>query len=158
MRGVGVKLWLLRNKLQKLKGRLDSNLNLSLGMRSATVELHLLSLVKYIAGFMCKFYFVSVYVPIDAIVLCLGKGHRRQSAVCLINERGHSSHEVTMSGLVINPVCSWLGASPDGVIHDPGCSDPNGLLEIKCPYNYYDSTHPFSSSIQEAVLLSVGKG
>ena len=58
------------------------------------------------------------------------------------HERGHSSLEVTVSGLVINPEYSWLGASLDGVVHDPGCTDPNGLLEIKCPCNYRDST-PF---------------
>ena len=33
------------------------------------------------------------------------------------HERGHSSLEVTMSGLVINPEYSWLGASPDGVVY-----------------------------------------
>ena len=45
----------------------------------------------------------------------------------LINEwyeRGHSSLEVTMSGLVINPEYSWLGASSDGVVHSPCCTDP----------------------------------
>ena len=41
------------------------------------------------------------------------------------HERGHSCLEVTMSGLVINPEYSWLGASMDGVVHDPGCTDPN---------------------------------
>ena len=56
------------------------------------------------------------------------------------HEREYSSLEVTMLGLVINPEYSWLGASPDGVVHDPGCTDPNGLLEINCPYNYHDST------------------
>ena len=49
------------------------------------------------------------------------------------HERGHSSLEVTMSGLVINPEYSWLGVSLDGVVHDPGCTDPNGVLEVKCP-------------------------
>ena len=59
------------------------------GLRSAAVELYL-SLVKsagdfqYIAGgFICEFYFESVYVPINATVLCLGKGQRRKSTECL---------------------------------------------------------------------------
>ena len=56
------------------------------------------------------------------------------------HERGHSSLEVTMSGLVINPEYSWFGASLDGIVQDPGCTDPNGLLEIKFPYNYHDLT------------------
>ena len=42
------------------------------------------------------------------------------------HERRHSSLEVTMSGLVINPEYSWLGSSPEGVVHIPGCTDPNG--------------------------------
>ena len=89
MRGFGVKLWLLRNQLQKLKGRLDINLDLFHGMRSATVELHLLlwssrqEAFQYIAGFTWEFYFESAYVSIDATVLCLGKGQRRQSTECL---------------------------------------------------------------------------
>ena len=43
-----------------------------------------------------------------------------------------TNNPTAMSGLVIYPGYSWLGASPDGVVHDPGCTDPNGLLEIKC--------------------------
>ena len=39
------------------------------------------------------------------------------------HEREHSSLEVAMSGLVINPEYSWLGANPDGVVHDTG-TDP----------------------------------
>ena len=42
-------------------------------------------------------------------------------------ERGYSSLAVTMSGHVINPEYSWLGASLDGVVHGPGCTDPNGF-------------------------------
>ncbi len=46
---------------------------------------------------------------------------------------GHSNLEVFESGLVVNIKYSFLGASPDGVIHDPVSADPDGLLEIKCP-------------------------
>ena len=47
----GVKFWSLRNKLQKLKGRLDINPNLYHGMRSATIELHHLCLMESAGGF-----------------------------------------------------------------------------------------------------------
>ena len=40
---------------------------------------------------------------------------------------------VRCCGLVVNPSLPWLGASPDGLVHDP--SEPSfGLLEVKCPY------------------------
>ena len=68
-----------------------------------------------------------------------GEGQRRRALSAYKqerHERGDSSLEVTMSSLVINLEYSWLGASLDGVVHDPGCTDPNGLLETKCPYNY----------------------
>ena len=35
------------------------------------------------------------------------------------HERGHSSLEVTISGLFINPEYSWVGISPDSVVHNP---------------------------------------
>ena len=35
----------------------------------------------------------------------------------------------------MNPCLPWLGASPDGIVHDP--LEPSvGLLEIKCPYTH----------------------
>ena len=40
-----------------------------------------------------------------------------------------------MCGLVVNPSLPWLGASPDGIVHDPSKSSV-GLLEIKCPYTH----------------------
>ena len=49
-------------------------------------------------------------------------------------KRGHSNLEVIMSSH------SWLASNLDSVVHDPVCTHPNGLLEIKCLYNYHDST------------------
>ena len=72
-------------------------------------------------------------------------------------ERGHSSLEITMSGLVINPEYSWLRASSDGVVHGPGCTDPNGLLEIKCPCDCRIST-PFKAASQKEFCCRLGKG
>ena len=45
---------------------------------------------------------------------------------------------VTQTGLMINPNFPYLGASPDGLITDCSSTDPNGILEIKCPYKYRD--------------------
>ena len=87
----------------------------------------------------------------DASVLCLGKDNEDRALSAYKqewHERGHSSLEVTMLDLVINPDYSWLGASLDGVVHGPGCTDPNALLEIKCPYNYHDSI-PFQAAPQK---------
>ncbi|XP_048257330.1 uncharacterized protein LOC124136371 [Haliotis rufescens] len=36
-------------------------------------------------------------------------------------------------GVVISPICPWLGASPDRKIYNPSRNPPYGLLEIKCP-------------------------
>ena len=59
-----------------------------------------------------------------------------------------------MSGHVINPEYSWLGATPDGVVHDPGCNDPNRLIEINDLYNWRDDT-PFQAASQKG-LCCVG--
>ena len=40
-----------------------------------------------------------------------------------------------MCGLVVDPSLLWLGASPDGIVHDPSESSV-GLPEIKCPYTH----------------------
>ena len=37
------------------------------------------------------------------------------------------------AGIVINPSCPYLAASPDRRVYDPSENNPWGLLEIKCP-------------------------
>ena len=94
-----------------MKGRLDINLNLFLGVRSVAKNyiflwLSLQEAFQYIAGLTCEFYFESVYVLIDATVLCLGEDNEDRALSAYKHEwheRGHSSLEVTMSGLVRNP-------------------------------------------------------
>ena len=52
-------------------------------------------------------------------------------------------------GLVINPSCSFLGASPDRRVYDPDVpSDPWGLLEIKCT---------MKESVAQCGYLSISK-
>lgn len=46
----------------------------------------------------------------------------------------HCNLQVGQSGLVINSLYPYLGASPDGVVSCDCCD--SGLLEIKCPYKY----------------------
>ena len=41
-------------------------------------------------------------------------------------------------GIVINPSCSHLAASPDRRVYDPSENNPWGLLEIKYPLNGFD--------------------
>ena len=72
------------------------------------------------------------------------------------HEKGHSGLEATMSGHVINPEYSWRGASPDGIVHDPGCNYRNGLIEIKCLYNWSDST-PFQAAFQKGLCCWLEK-
>ena len=57
-----------------------------------------------------------------------------------MQEKGHYGVKVAPSGLVINPEHAWLGVSPDGLVTNPHSPDPNGLLEIKCPCKFRDST------------------
>ena len=101
-----------------------------------------------------------MYVPIDVTVLCLGKGQRRQTLSAYKQEwhkGGLSSLEIKMSCLVISPENSWPGASLDSVVHDPGCTDPNGLLKIKCPCNYRDYTL-FQAASQKGFCCRLEKG
>ncbi len=88
-RAFGVKLWLLKNKLQKLNRKLDINVNHFRGKRRDTVELRRISLVESAGEFPvhCQIhfdlYFESAYVPINVTFLCLWKGQRRRSTDCL---------------------------------------------------------------------------
>ena len=52
----------------------------------------------------------------------------------------HANFSVYHSGLVINPSCPYLGASPDGKVFDPTSTNRLGLLEIKCPYKWRNSS------------------
>ena len=51
-----------------------------------------------------------------------------------IRQAGHTNLVVKDYGFIISLSKGWLGASPDGQVHDPTSDSPNGLLEIKCPY------------------------
>lgn len=48
---------------------------------------------------------------------------------------------VSSSGVIINPNCCFLGASPDGAVYNPSNTlEPFGFLEVKCPYSARDVT------------------
>lgn len=49
----------------------------------------------------------------------------------------HRPVQIFKSGLVISPDSPYLGASPDAKGIDPGCSNPFGLSEVKCPETKY---------------------
>ena len=51
-----------------------------------------------------------------------------------MRQAGHSNLVVKDCGFIVSLSKGWLGASPDGQVHDPTSDNPNGLLEIKCPY------------------------
>ena len=74
------------------------------------------------------------------------------------HEHGHPDLLVSQCGFIINPMYSYLGASPDGAVYDPSNGDkPFGFLEIKCPYSVRhltpaEATHTpgFCSMIDDA--------
>ena len=45
---------------------------------------------------------------------------------------------VAQTGVMINTDFPYLGATPDGLIKDISSPDPDGILEIKCPFKYRD--------------------
>ena len=48
-------------------------------------------------------------------------------------KRKHIQFSIMESGLVLDPLHPFLGATPDGVISCDCCG--SGVLEIKCPYS-----------------------
>lgn len=58
-------------------------------------------------------------------------------------------------GLVVDPGCPWLGASPDRVVWDPEEQEPHGIVEIKCPYSMKDLKEP---CIQGSCLIKDNNG
>ena len=45
---------------------------------------------------------------------------------------------VEKCGFIIYPKHCWLGASSDGKVKDLDSIQPNGILEVKCPYSKRD--------------------
>ncbi|KAL3862566.1 hypothetical protein ACJMK2_008525 [Sinanodonta woodiana] len=83
------------------------------------------NLVKVIMG----------YTPFDNKYVKWGRDHEPAALRTYINikTKSHPDLHVTPCGLYVNTIFPHLGASPDGVVHDPCCQDSSGLLEIKCP-------------------------
>ena len=50
----------------------------------------------------------------------------------------HESFTVKKCGLYLDTSQSFIGASPDGIVHCLCCG--NATLEIKCPYSCRDKT------------------
>ena len=57
-----------------------------------------------------------------------------------MTKNGHENLELKNCGFIIHPTQGWLGASPDGLVHDPASHNPSDILEIKCPYTKRDVT------------------
>ena len=52
----------------------------------------------------------------------------------------HANSQVQTTGVHIDVTLGgWLAASPDGLVYDPTATNPNGLLEIKCPFKAEDT-------------------
>ena len=48
---------------------------------------------------------------------------------------GHTGLTVQPSGLTLYDTMSFLGASADGLVHDPQMKPADGIVEIKCPFS-----------------------
>lgn len=57
--------------------------------------------------------------------------------VAVMQSYGHNV-SVQHCGLVVDPACPWLGATPDGLVYDPE-ELPYGVLEVKCPHSLRDT-------------------
>ena len=55
---------------------------------------------------------------------------------------------------VIHSTYNFLGASPDGVVYDTDTPEPNGLCEMKCPYQFQDTTSMEAISQKEFCACS----
>ena len=55
-------------------------------------------------------------------------------------QKRNTKFTVYEAGLVINPSLPYLGASPDGKVFDPTDKEPFGLLEIKAPFAWRNSS------------------
>ena len=65
--------------------------------------------------------------------------------------------KVFKSGLVISMDAPYLVASPDDKVINPGCSDPFGLSEVKCPETKYLVT-PLDASSDSSFFMEDVEG
>ena len=65
--------------------------------------------------------------------------------VSVQHDAGHNGLYCCASGFVISEEYPFLGASPDGVVHDPSVSNSFGLAEVKCPFSFRNLS-PFEAA------------
>ena len=72
--------------------------------------------------------------------------------------RRESSPNISISkcGLVVSVTNPWLGASPDGLVHDPTSDPPDGLVEFKNPYTARNMTLDEAVSTVKSFCLCYG--
>ncbi len=57
------------------------------------------------------------------------------------HEQGNDCITVDPSGFIVSEIHPFLGASPDGTVYDPTCTNnPFGSIEVKCPYSHRNRT------------------
>ena len=81
----------------------------------------------------------------------------KDAYVTKMQTNGHNNLQVSESGLVINTEYTFLGASPDDLVHDPVSADANGLLEMKCPYLLKDIS-PYEAAQQMSFFCYLQDG
>ena len=64
---------------------------------------------------------------------------------------------MTKAGFVISTEYPFLGASPDGYVHDPVATEQSGLVEIKCPYKFRNQTPENAASDSSFYCSLVGE-
>ena len=52
----------------------------------------------------------------------------------------HPHLTVSDCGLVVDKELPYLAASPDGLVRCPDCTPPLGLVEVKCPYKWRETS------------------
>ncbi len=77
-----------------------------------------------------------------------GCTHEERAQIRFVNYQMpfHDSLSVSASGLFLNGMWPFLGASPDGIVNCSCCG--TGLLEIKCPYSHAGKT--ISSAVSDS--------
>ena len=71
---------------------------------------------------------------------CLYEGVAIQCYVSHMEKLGKASISVQNCGFVVHPEKGWLGASPDGKVKDLSSKQPDGIIEVKCPYSKHEVT------------------